>query len=207
MQKPNTLRILGIDPGTGHLGWNITDWYFREPDSPKKVRAKNIITGKVLVSRRKKSDKENDQVVDEIPNRVLLLHELEIELTDICRKYQPDFIASENAFIHNRFKSAIVPLAQCLCVIQNVVYRELGKAVHLFAPLSVKACVSGQSQASKEVIQETILKRSDVIIKDSKQQPIQQLNEHIADSIGVTLTFINQVGPSVVNEILAQEKK
>lgn len=125
------MRILGIDPGYATLGWAVIDSGF------KIIACDAIIT-------------ESGINIDE---RLLKVHS---EIADIINKYKPGCLAIERLFFAKNTKTAI-DVAKCIGVVlltaklNQLDYNE-------YSPSQVKTAITGYGRASKDQIQNIIMK-------------------------------------------------
>ncbi len=126
------MRILGIDPGTGILGFGIIDVF---KNKPVLVDAGVIRT----------PVKENDAV------RLLTIYD---ELTDIIKQSKPQQMSVEKLFFAQNVTTAMT-VAQArgvvlLCGMQN--HLEIAE----YTPLQIKQALTGYGRAEKKQIQEMV---------------------------------------------------
>jgi crossover junction endodeoxyribonuclease RuvC len=125
------VRILGIDPGYGTLGWAVIEGNLR------------IIDYGVIRT-------EPDLDIDE---RLLNIH---FEISRIIKTYHPGCLAIEQLFFARNTKTAI-DVAKCIGVI--LLTARLNKiSYNEYSPSRIKTAVTGYGRASKEQIQNIIKK-------------------------------------------------
>lgn len=127
------MRILGIDPGTGILGFGVID-----------VNARGKVTlvdGGVIRTPVKQADS-------------LRLETIYNELTDIIKQHKPDIMSVEKLFFAQNVTTAMsVSQARgvvLLCGVQNKL--ELFE----YTPLQIKQAVTGYGKADKKQVQEMV---------------------------------------------------
>jgi len=126
------VRILGIDPGTGTLGFGVIDY---EKGNIKLVDAGVIRT----------PAHEDDSV------RLLTIYN---ELTEIINQTKPAAMSVEKLFFARNVTTAMT-VAQArgvvlLCGMQS------GLTIHEFTPLQIKQAITGYGKADKKQIQEMV---------------------------------------------------
>lgn len=126
------MRILGVDPGYGILGYGVID-YFNN-------KHKLIDYGVVRTS------KDLD-----FPDRLLHIGKRVAELIDI---YKPTEIAVEDLFFHKNAKTAMY-VSQARGVILYI-SREKNIPVYEYTPLQVKQGLTGYGRADKHQIQNMV---------------------------------------------------
>jgi crossover junction endodeoxyribonuclease RuvC len=127
------MRILGIDPGTGILGFGIID-----------VESKNkavLVDAGVIRTPVKQADSD----------RLFTIYE---ELTGIIKELKPDTMAVEKLFFAQNVTTAMsVSQARgvvLLCGKQN------GLELFEYTPLQIKQALTGYGRADKKQIQEMV---------------------------------------------------
>ncbi len=126
-------RILGIDPGTGILGFGVVDFDTRG-------RA-TLVDGGVIRTPVKQPDSE----------RLLTIYE---ELSEIITTHKPEIMAVEKLFFSQNVTTAMsVSQARgvvLLCGEQN------GLQLFEYTPQQIKLAVTGYGKADKKQIQEMV---------------------------------------------------
>ena len=123
------MRILGIDPGFGRMGYGIIE--------KKRGDFVYVAHGCLETSPRQP-----------LPKR---LREIAEGLARLIKQYQPSLAAVEEVFFYKNAKTAIAVAeargAILLTLVQN------GLAVHEYTPLQVKQAITGYGRAEKRQIQ------------------------------------------------------
>lgn len=127
------MRILGIDPGTGILGFGVID---TKPGG-KVV----LVDGGVIRTPVKQPDSER-------------LHTIYDELTEIIKQHKPEVMSVEKLFFAQNVTTAM-SVAQArgvvlLCGVQN------GLELFEYTPLQIKQALTGYGRADKKQIQEMV---------------------------------------------------
>ena len=138
------LRILGIDPGFGRIGFGIIEK--RQNDFQA------LSYGCIETS-------AQDPFIDR-------LEELHRVLCSIIKKYKPDRAAVEELFFYKNAKTAI-KVGQARGVIL-LTLRQAGLTVDEFTPLQIKQSVVGYGRAEKFQVQKMLQ-----IILKMKERPTQ----------------------------------
>lgn len=127
------MRILGIDPGTGILGFGVIDVTIQS-----KV---TIVDGGVIRTPVKQADS-------------LRLKTIYEELTEIIQQHKPDIMSVEKLFFAQNVTTAMsVSQARgvvLLCGEQN------GLQLFEYTPLQIKQAVTGYGKADKKQVQEMV---------------------------------------------------
>lgn len=135
------MRILGIDPGTGILGFGVIEM--------DRGQAKLVDAGVIRTP-----VKEDDAV---------RLETIFDELTDIIASTTPDIMAVEKLFFAQNVTTAMT-VAQARGVVL-LAGKQAGLSIFEYTPLQIKQALTGYGRAEKKQIQEmvrVILKLKDV---------------------------------------------
>lgn len=135
------MRILGIDPGTGILGFGVID--------VEKGRAQLVDAGVIRTP-----VKEDDAV------RLQTIFE---EITDIIASSKPTEMSVEKLYFAQNVTTAMT-VAQARGVVL-LAGKQAGLTIYEYTPLQIKQAVTGYGRAEKKQIQEmvrTILKLKEV---------------------------------------------
>lgn len=125
-------RILGIDPGTGILGFGVID---TSRSGPILIDAGVIRT----------PVKENDAV------RLLTIYE---ELTDIITLNKPTIMSVEKLFFARNVTTAMT-VSQARGVVL-LCAMQAGMQIHEYTPMQIKQAVTGYGSADKKQMQEMV---------------------------------------------------
>ncbi len=127
------MRILGIDPGTGILGFGIID--------VAKAGKLTLVDGGVIRTPVKQADS-------------LRLHTIYDELTEIIKEHKPSIMSVEKLFFAQNVTTAM-SVAQArgvvlLCGVQS------GLELFEYTPLQIKQAITGYGRADKKQMQEMV---------------------------------------------------
>ncbi len=123
------MRILGIDPGYGIVGFGIIDF-----------DGYNITTIDYGVIETPKTDS--------LPLR---LFNIESALCSLFEKYKPDTLAVEELF-YFRNQTTIIPVAQARGIVLLTGYKYHAK-IYEYTPMQIKQALTGNGRAEKKQIQ------------------------------------------------------
>jgi crossover junction endodeoxyribonuclease RuvC len=123
------MKILGIDPGFGILGWAVIH------DSMKVVDYGAIETS-------------SDLPIDE---RLFIIHN---ELTDIIKRYRPDLAVMEKLFFARNTTTAF-DVSRATGVVL-LAFRQNALPYQEVTPMQVKQGITGYGKADKKQIQEMV---------------------------------------------------
>jgi len=126
------MRILGVDPGTGILGFGIVE--------AEKGKAALVDAGVIRTP-----VKEDDAV------RLQTIYE---ELTDIITQTKPQAMAVERLFFARNVTTAIT-VAQARGVIL-LCGKQAGLEIFEYTPLQIKMALTGYGRADKKQMQEMV---------------------------------------------------
>lgn len=126
------MRILGIDPGTGILGFGVIDYDGRHT----KLLDAGVIRTPVH---------EDDAV------RLLTIYD---ELTDIISTMKPDAMSVEKLFFARNVTTAMT-VAQARGVVL-LCGKQAKLQIHEYTPLQIKMAITGYGKADKKQVQEMV---------------------------------------------------
>jgi crossover junction endodeoxyribonuclease RuvC len=126
------MRILGIDPGTGILGFGVIDV----------TKGKSVLVDGGVI---RTPVKEDDAV------RLLTIYE---ELTDIITATKPTIMSVEKLFFARNVTTAMtVSQARGVVLLCGM---QAGMEIHEYTPMQIKMAVTGYGKADKKQIQEMV---------------------------------------------------
>jgi crossover junction endodeoxyribonuclease RuvC len=126
------MRILGIDPGTGILGFGVIDY--------TKGKISLVDAGVIRTP-----VKQDDAV------RLLTIYD---ELTEIIRLTKPDAMSVEKLFFARNVTTAMT-VAQARGVVL-LCGMQAGLKIYEFTPLQIKQAITGYGKAEKHQMQEMV---------------------------------------------------
>ena len=147
----NKLRVLGLDP---RIGIGIVDYYNNKYE---------VIYFHTLS--KNKFDKSLRPDVKIFGENLIFLDITKSYLSDLLDEYKPDIIVSEDAFHQNRYISAFKVLTSWVTTVALLLYKHNKQLLHTLAPKKIKKIITGNHEASKEEMYETLLKNKDVYLK------------------------------------------
>lgn len=127
------MRIIGIDPGTGILGFGVIE-------INKQAKA-SLVDGGVIRTPAKMPDAE----------RLLTIYD---ELSGIIKDLKPHFMAVEKLFFAQNVSTAMT-VAQARGVVL-VLGKTHGLDIFEYTPLQIKQALTGYGRADKKQIQEMV---------------------------------------------------
>ncbi|HEX8226822.1 MAG TPA: crossover junction endodeoxyribonuclease RuvC [Candidatus Saccharimonadales bacterium] len=127
------MRIIGIDPGTGILGFGVID--IAPGGQPVLVDAGVIRT----------PVHEDDAV------RLLTIYD---ELTEIIKQNKPSIMAVEKLFFARNVTTAMT-VSQARGVVL-LAAMQAGIAIHEYTPMQIKQAITGYGSADKKQMQEMV---------------------------------------------------
>lgn len=128
------MRIIGIDPGTGILGFGVVD--FRRGSNKFKMVTAGVITTPAHTP--------TDERLEEIFN----------SLTEIINETKPDVMSIEKLFFARNVTTAIsVAEARGVAMLTG---RQAGISIAEYTPLQIKQTLTGYGKADKKQIQEMV---------------------------------------------------
>lgn len=154
------MRIIGIDPGTGILGFGVIDVDIKKGGEPVLVDAGVIRT----------PVKEDDAV------RLLTIYE---ELTDIIAQNKPQVMSVEKLFFSRNVTTAMT-VSQARGVVL-LCAMQASLEIHEYNPMQIKQAITGYGKADKKQMQEMVR-----IILKLKSIPKP---DDAADALAAAITF------------------
>lgn len=128
------MKVLGIDPGTGRVGWGLVN---HEKGSDSLVECGCFET----------------RVNSELPER---LEKIYTFLTDLISDNKPDILAVESLFFEKNVKTAIdVGAARGVILLTG---QKANLPIYQYTPLQVKSSLTGYGKAEKSQIQFMVTK-------------------------------------------------
>lgn len=126
------MRIIGIDPGTGILGFGIIEV----------VKTKPVLVDAGVI---RTPVKEDDAV------RLLTIYD---ELTDIITQTKPDMMSVEKLFFARNVTTAMTVAQARGVVLLTAMQNKL--PIHEYTPMQIKQAITGYGKADKKQIQEMV---------------------------------------------------
>jgi crossover junction endodeoxyribonuclease RuvC len=126
------MRILGIDPGTGILGFGVIDY--------EKGKIQLVDAGVIRTP-----VKEDDAV------RLQTIYD---ELTDIIAHTKPTHMSVEKLFFARNVTTAMTVSQARGVVLLTAMQNQL--AIHEFTPMQIKQAITGYGRADKKQMQEMV---------------------------------------------------
>jgi crossover junction endodeoxyribonuclease RuvC len=126
------MRIIGIDPGTGILGFGIIELTNRRP---------GLVDAGVIRTPVKQDDS-------------MRLETIYNELSDIIAQTKPDIMSVEKLFFAQNVTTAMT-VAQARGIVL-LTGRQANLEIYEYTPLQIKQAVTGYGRAEKKQIQEMV---------------------------------------------------
>lgn len=164
-----SMRILGIDPGLGKVGFGLLE-IVPTGDTPGMEGFGPCQWGVISTSK----DKPDGARLQEIHD----------DLTELMTQLQPDVVSIERMFFF-RNATTIVPVAQARGVILMIIHR-FGLPVYEYTPMQVKQAITGYGKSEKSEIQHMLV---DMLKLDKKPTP-----DDAADGLALAVCHYNHVG-------------
>lgn len=169
------INIIGIDPGTTHLGFSVIKVDITN------LRIKESVA--YTLNGAKLSD-DTDWLAQTYGDRFNRINALQNSLTEVFQQYRPTIICAESPFFGLRHPNAFQALTEVICAIRNAVYRhDIWMTLKLVPPSSVKQAVFAKGNADKLVMKEKI--KQLVELNYNGLVELDKLDEHSIDSLAV----------------------
>lgn len=123
------MKILGIDPGYGIVGWGVVD----------------IEKGNVSIVDYGTIETPKDMRMTE---RLKIIGESFEKLMDI---FKPDAVSIEELFFFRNY-TTVIPVAEARGIIINACYKTC-KEIYEYTPLQIKQALTGNGRAEKKQVQ------------------------------------------------------
>ena len=162
------MRILGIDPGLGKVGFGLLEI----------VTSPQGVTGQygpsqwgIIATSKDKPDGER-------------LQEIHDDLTELLTHLRPDVVSVERLF-YFRNATTLVPVAQARGIILMLIHR-FGLPMYEYTPMQVKQAITGYGKSEKAEVQHALI---DMLSLDKKPTP-----DDAADGLALAVCHFNHVG-------------
>jgi len=162
------MRILGIDPGLGRVGFGLVEI---EPSSCGTTGQFGPCQWGIISTTKEKPDGAR-------------LQEIHEDLTDLMQQLKPDVVSVERLF-YFRNATTLVPVAQARGVILMVISR-FGLPMYEYTPMQVKQAITGYGKSEKAEVQSMLI---DMLSLDRKPTP-----DDAADGLALAVCHFNHVG-------------
>ena len=123
------MRILGIDPGYGIVGFGIIDYINGQY---------NVVDYGVIETPK----------TETIPSRLAMIYK---SITALVKQYKPDEMAVEQLFYFKN-QTTVIPVAEARGVILLAGIDHCGQ-IFEYTPLQIKQALTGQGRAEKKQVQ------------------------------------------------------
>lgn len=177
--KYDTFKVLAIDPGLNNSGIAILTIQVNPPKiisiSATTLKAERLIDDCSL---------DDEDYIEQIHKRYRMCEGLRTHL----KAHDPCHVVSESPFFDRRKPGSFIVLAEVLVSLLDTVveYNPLIQTSKV-EPLLVKKILGVAGQKGKEVVREAMEKVE--AITDVLQDPLDTLDEHAVDAIGVGYTW------------------
>jgi len=138
------MKVLGIDPGTGRLGWAILE---------KKAGKETMIECGCFETKVKSNQAD----------RLLKIFDF---LTQLITKHQPDVAAIESLFFANNAKT-VMSVSESRGVVL-LACKQAGLDIYNYTPLQIKSALTGYGKADKKQVQYMVVQ---ILKLDKTPQP------------------------------------
>lgn len=171
------MKILGIDPGLGRVGFGLLDIV---PLTNGRGNPYGPCQWGIISTSKDKPDGAR-------------LQEIHDDLSELVERLKPDVVSVERLF-YFRNATTLIPVAQARGVIMMILHRY-GLPVYEYTPMQVKQAITGYGKSKKAEIQAMLI---DLLGLDKKPTP-----DDAADGLALAVCHYNHVGR--LHELQAQE--
>lgn len=185
LDPKRTACIIGIDPGTEHLG--LCSIHFDVITLElKAIRAYTFVGTKLPYFSQAIALTHGDKAARLAAHKENLIH--------VFRLLRPLAVASESPFFNMLRPNAYGPLVETITTIREALYEyDPYSVLHMIDPPSVKNAVGAKGGAKKEQVQEAILRLNGIPFADGGPQV---WSEHARDSFAVAYARYRAYLPS-----------
>lgn len=178
-----TYRVITFDPGA-NLGVTVSE------GDMGMTYLKPIHTETVDLN--KWSERFYGEILEAHGSKFARIYTLRRVVSDIFKKWQPDFMAHEAAFMMMRRVTAGIILAEYVLIMRMVAYEyDPMMPIYGFAPFEVKSSVktTGKLNGNKQLITDALPKLPDL---DLSNIDLKITDEHGNDSIAIAYCFFDK---------------
>lgn len=123
-------------------------------------------------------------------SRFARIHALRHILSNVLRRWQPDFVSHENAFLNSRRVTAGIILSEYVLTIRLCIAEyDLMVPIYGYSPFEIKSAVKikGKLSGDKDLVKQAINKLDDLNLSEVD---VVELDEHSVDSIAIGYCFM-----------------
>lgn len=190
--KIKPIKIFASDPGTMHYGWCMGEYDIAKNHAT--ILRFGEINGEHIYRRLRKE-------MADMSRRFTILEGMYYVLEELVLSFGPDYMVSEDTFWNPGRPNAFQALSLVINMQERLSWNLLRKPLYTFPPQQVKRVVTDLGSSSKTTVRECLFERPNLTIKDTRQSPIDKLNEHSADAIAAFATFIEKTIPTLLSDI------
>ena len=177
-----SFEFIAIDPGLNNTGVAVFNIQVK-PFKIISIKAETLKADRLVDD----SGLDDEDFAERIHKRYKLGHALEAFLN----QYNPCIVVSESPFFDRRKPSSFAVLTEVITTLFDTVvnYNPLIR-FSLVEPLLVKHTLGVAGQKGKDVVREAMEKET--IILEALLDPLENLDEHSIDAIGVGYTWVKR---------------
>jgi len=179
-------KILSLDPSSSNFGWAYSQ-YDTKNGNFKNVKYGSFKSSKIAI--------KNKEEVAKYGLKMITLDVIEDEITKLITQYNPDYVVSEDAFMH-QYAQTYASLVLIIYTIQKVC-RKFGKVLYTISPKEIKVTVASSGNANKEAVQNSVINHEKITVPRTKSNPIDEMSEHEADAIATGYAFAICILPTL----------
>lgn len=167
--------VLGMDP---RIGFSILKYDYEE----LKYHVLHFST----LHKTKFSDPELKQDGKIFDKNLIFLEVARRHVKNLMETYQPDICVTEDSFY--QYATSYRLLTSWISTISLLLYNEYRKHLHTLSPKTIKKIVTGNAEADKDMMYETIVNDKNIVWYDENYK--ENLTEHSVDAIGCAIAKI-----------------
>lgn len=190
--------IMGVDPGTGHMGIAICK---ADPNVPgvMEVIKRYHIRGIALC-------REKQHLFKQFSDQLNILLVFLALFIDLIREWSPDEVVSESAFSYAARPAAFGALTRVILMLEIALFRTIQKSLHTVAPQFVKKAWTGSGDKSiqKEHMRARYYAAENITGDDDRESA----TEHEIDAVAHVYAWLcRDVWKTVKQDIKPKKKR
>lgn len=176
-QEPMTVRIVGFDPGTAHLGCAVLDWEWGKP-MPRVIFATTIHASDDLV---------DSSMAEVLGKRDVRMRQIRKELKEFLEIAQPTFAITETPFMQRGKLSAYESGVEIQLMLRECMW-EYSPRIHVNG-INPKTLKNHVGVEHKGTTKEDMMRAITAMYNEHTEIDLSVLDEHSFDAIGAANYF------------------
>lgn len=177
------ITVLAFDPGFGRTGWA----FLRVELPITKPKIVVINTDEFSISKVAALVKHRD-VRTTYGKKMVEIDLLREHLSALIERFEPDYIAHEDAFLQPGRANAFISLSSWILAAKLMCYKHYKMPIYGLAPKYIKKIFTGKGDVKKEGIEAAFKHRKDITFH--KDCDTSGMGEHARDACAVGTAFV-----------------